>query len=101
MGFFTSIKKLFSKQQKVSILVVGLDNSGKSTLINYLKPESRQTLDIAPTVGFSTERFEVLGMDVTCIDMSGEGKYRGLWEDYYSSVKVGVAWLILGSFWCL
>ena len=87
MGFFTSIKKLFSKSAKVSILVVGLDNSGKSTLINYLKPTEQKTLNIAPTVGFSTEEFRVLGMKVTCFDMSGQGKYRNLWESYYGQVN--------------
>ena len=87
MGLFTSLKKLFSKSSKVSILVVGLDNSGKSTLINYLKPAPQKQLDIAPTVGFSTEEFSVLGMKVTCFDMSGQGKYRNLWEDYYKQVN--------------
>ena len=83
MGFFTSLKKLFSKSEKVCVLVVGLDNSGKSTIINYLKPDKRKSVDIAPTIGFSVDEFDILGMRVTCFDMSGQGKYRDLWENYY------------------
>jgi ADP-ribosylation factor-like protein 6 len=86
MGFFTSLKKLFSKSEKVCVLVVGLDNSGKSTIINYLKPDKRKSVDIAPTIGFSVDEFDILGMRVTCFDMSGQGKYRDLWENYYSQV---------------
>merc|ERR1712170_134513 len=86
MGFFTSLKKLFSKSEKVGVLVVGLDNSGKSTIINYLKPDKTKSIDIAPTIGFSVDQFEILGMKVTCFDMSGQGKYRDLWENYYSQV---------------
>ena len=62
MGFFTSLKKLFSKSEKVCVLVVGLDNSGKSTIINYLKPDKRKSVDIAPTIGFSVDEFDILGM---------------------------------------
>lgn len=40
MGFF---KKLFSsmgpKSKKVRVLCVGLDNSGKTTIISHLKPK--------------------------------------------------------------
>ena len=87
MGFFTSLKKLFSKSEKVGVLVVGLDNSGKSTIINYLKPDKTKSIDIAPTIGFSVDQFEILGMKVTCFDMSGQGKYRDLWENYYRKYR--------------
>jgi ADP-ribosylation factor-like protein 6 len=43
--------------KKCNIIIVGLDNSGKSTLINFLKPKYKQEVDLAATVGFKTETF--------------------------------------------
>jgi ribosome biogenesis GTPase A len=34
------------------VIIVGLDNSGKSTLINWLKPKAQQQDSLAATVGF-------------------------------------------------
>ena len=38
------------------MLVLGLANSGKTTLVNRLQPKKRAD-ETAPTVGFSVERF--------------------------------------------
>lgn len=39
---------------QVRIVVVGLDNSGKTTVLNALKPK-KASLETVPTVGFNTE----------------------------------------------
>lgn len=40
MGLFKKLSRLFSSGKvRVRILCVGLDNSGKSTIINHLKPK--------------------------------------------------------------
>eukprot|EP00762_Andalucia_godoyi_P000326 ANDGO_03044.mRNA.1 ADP-ribosylation factor-like protein 6 len=72
----------FSKK-KAQIVFCGLDNSGKSTIINYLKPRKTQSLDIVPTVGFSVEQFTKNNVSFTVFDMSGQGRYRNLWEHYF------------------
>ena len=43
------------KTKKSDIIIVGLDNSGKSTMINYLKPKKYAEMEIAATVGYSIE----------------------------------------------
>jgi len=48
---------LRAKKKEVNVLCVGLDNSGKTTIINQLKPSESRKMDIAPTVGFSVEKF--------------------------------------------
>ena len=48
-----------------------------------MKPPNAQRLDIVPTVGFTVEKFEVKNLSFTCFDMSGQGRYRNLWEHYY------------------
>lgn len=65
------------------IIIVGLDNSGKSTMINFLKPSRERRQDVAATVGFKEENFIKGNIKFSCFDMSGQGKYRPLWERHY------------------
>ncbi|KAF6258276.1 ARF-like small GTPase [Scenedesmus sp. NREL 46B-D3] len=84
MGFFSKLLYLLGLNgQKVNALVVGLDNSGKTTTIERLKPKNRQSNEVAPTVGLSVEQFQRGGLTLTVFDMSGAGRYRLLWEQYY------------------
>merc|ERR1719183_2867209 len=84
MGLFKRLSQLFSSgKQQARILCVGLDNSGKSTIINFLKPKKAATTDVVPTVGFSVEEFSKANLSFTVFDMSGQGRYRNLWEHYY------------------
>uniref|UniRef100_A0A667X9Z3 ADP-ribosylation factor-like 6 n=1 Tax=Myripristis murdjan TaxID=586833 RepID=A0A667X9Z3_9TELE len=53
MGLFDKLAGLLGlKKKEVNVLCLGLDNSGKSTIINQLKPSNAQTQDIVPTIGF-------------------------------------------------
>ena len=42
--------------------------------------------EVVPTVGFTVEEFSKDGIDFTVFDMSGQGRYRNLWEHYYKDV---------------
>lgn len=58
MGLFDRLANLLGLRRKeVNVLVVGLNNSGKSTVINHFKREEDRCLDIVPTVGFNVEKF--------------------------------------------
>jgi len=77
----------FAKPQ-CKVLCVGLDNSGKSTVIQHLKPDKKNALkEVTPTVGFNVEQFSRSSIDFTVFDMSGAGKYRNLWEHYYKDAQ--------------
>lgn len=67
--------------------MVGLDNSGKSTLINSLTEKRTAVYEVAPTVGFNVEQFDRGKLRFTVIDMSGASTYRSLWETYYTDVQ--------------
>ncbi|XP_046763799.1 ADP-ribosylation factor-like protein 6 isoform X3 [Gallus gallus] len=84
MGLFDKLAGwLGLKKKEVHVLCLGLDNSGKTTIINKLKPSNAQTQDIVPTIGFSIEKFKTSSLSFTVFDMSGQGRYRNLWEHYY------------------
>ena len=72
-----------SKRNAANIVVVGLDNSGKTTIINRLKPREAQASNIVPTVGFTVEKFQSKSLQLVAFDMSGQGRYRNMWEHYY------------------
>ncbi|GAB9476588.1 hypothetical protein Gpo141_00013651 [Globisporangium polare] len=88
MGLFKVLTNALGiKKTQVRILVVGLDNSGKTTLVNHLKPKKSQSREVVPTIGFQVEEFTKANLNFTVFDMSGQSRYRSLWENYYSDVQ--------------
>ena len=59
MGIFDRLAGLLGlRKREVNVLVVGLDNSGKSTVLNHFKSEEQKASDIVPTIGFNVEKFQ-------------------------------------------
>ena len=89
MGFFTYLMSfLVTKKQRVNILIVGLDNSGKTSIVERMKLRSGARraagpVEVAPTVGFNVVEFSSGPLAFTVFDMSGAGRYRSLWEQHY------------------
>nr|CCC92260.1 putative small GTPase [Trypanosoma congolense IL3000] len=75
---------------KMHIVVCGLDNSGKTTIINQLKPKPLQCGHITATVGYNVETFDKGRFAFTVFDMGGAKKFRGLWESCYDSIDAVV-----------
>lgn len=46
------------KKKEVKVLILGLNNSGKSTLVNNLKSDEDKVFNIVPTVGLNIEKFK-------------------------------------------
>ena len=73
---------LFSNP-KAKIIIVGLDNAGKSTIINRINPDTFNDEETTATVGLAEENFTKDKINFTAYDMSGQSKYRDLWAQYY------------------
>lgn len=59
MGMFDKLAfALGLKKREASVLVIGLDNSGKSTMLNHFKSDDQKSTEIVPTVGFNVEKFK-------------------------------------------
>jgi ADP-ribosylation factor-like protein 6 len=122
MGLFDRLATFLGIRKKdCSVLVVGLDNSGKTTVLNHFKPAETKETNVVPTIGFSVEKFKCecsnkgasrgrifepsfdlnsgffLGADknvrFTAWDMSGQGRYRNLWEHYYNDCE-GIIYVV-------
>uniref|UniRef100_A0AAQ4Q6Q7 ADP-ribosylation factor-like protein 6 n=1 Tax=Gasterosteus aculeatus aculeatus TaxID=481459 RepID=A0AAQ4Q6Q7_GASAC len=79
MGLFDKLAGWLGLKKEVNVLCLGLDNSGKTTIINQLKPANVNMTNIF--IGFSL--FYFCSLSFTVFDMSGQGRYRNLWEHYY------------------
>jgi len=77
-----------SRNEECNVIIVGLDNGGKTTIINWLQSSkgNDDAEQVAPTIGFKVESFSRNRLNFTAFDMSGQGKYRNMWEKQYSEV---------------
>jgi ADP-ribosylation factor-like protein 6 len=44
-------------------------------------------IEVVPTIGFQVEEFTKNNVNFTIFDMSGQGRYRNLWEHYYDDTQ--------------
>ncbi|XP_054280831.1 ADP-ribosylation factor-like protein 6 [Macrosteles quadrilineatus] len=97
MGLLDKLVNIFGlKKREVKILVVGLNNSGKSTVVNNLKSDDTKASEIVPTLGLNVDKFKHQNVTFTAFDMSGQGRYRDLWEHYYKDCE-GIIFVIDSS----
>jgi small GTP-binding protein len=63
------------------ILILGLDQAGKTSILNILKEKYNKMDNIKPTVGIEREQLEVFGFPVITWDLGGQAKFR---QEYLS-----------------
>jgi ADP-ribosylation factor protein 1 len=93
VGLSRSLSKLSvhmgnSTITNAQILFLGLDNSGKSTIIQVCKNDFTPTPEddqIKPTVGHSVTHFKgkEKAFQLAAWDLSGKDQFRSLWKSYY------------------
>lgn len=68
-------------REDVRILMVGLDNAGKTTILYHLKFNKVTTT--VPTIGFNVETVTYKNISFTVWDIGGQDKIRNLWRVYF------------------
>ncbi|CAG5896735.1 ADP-ribosylation factor-like protein 14 [Menidia menidia] len=83
---------LVSKQPEVQVLLLGLDNAGKSTFLYKLKHNACVTT--VPTIGFNVEMLDARksrkNISVTLWDVGGQGLMRPHWQDFHQNTAAVV-----------
>jgi len=69
--------------------VLGLQNAGKTTLVNLLSTGDF-TEDRIPTVGFNMRKFSKGGVSLKVWDLGGQARFRTMWERYCRGVNAVV-----------
>lgn len=80
--------------RRLTLLCIGLDGGGKSTLLSALGNPAELDPPVVPTVGFSQPTHKRLwGYDVTIYDLGGGARIRGVWPHYFADVH-GVVYVV-------
>ncbi|MGH0188598.1 UNVERIFIED_CONTAM: hypothetical protein FKN15_030759 [Acipenser sinensis] len=74
------ISKLQEPVRQVTLLVVGLDNAGKTSTVNGILKEPPG--DNAPTVGMVRTALKVDQFEVLLVELGGGVQARGLWKQH-------------------
>lgn len=86
-SLMSGIVKWFFTKPALRILVLGIDNAGKTTTLEWIKSSQGQktlTADqIVPTVGLNLARVDTSGSVVYFWDLGGQKSLRTLWNRFY------------------
>lgn len=91
MGLLSIIKKQKIKDKEIRILMLGLDNSGKTTITKKLLNQDIST--ISPTLGFQINTINFNDFNLNVWDIGGQTSLRTFWGNYFDQTDV-VIWVI-------
>jgi ADP-ribosylation factor-like protein 3 len=83
MGLLSLLRKLKRSDDEARILVLGLDNAGKTTILKKLSKESIDT--IMPTQGFNIKSMVSDGFKLNMWDIGGQKSIRPYWRNYFDN----------------
>ena len=66
--------------KKLEVVLVGLENSGKTTLLNVLS--DGVPVETAPTIGLNVKLVNKGGVKMKCWDLGGQAQYRSKWGQF-------------------
>ncbi|KAL1928154.1 hypothetical protein VTP01DRAFT_3070 [Rhizomucor pusillus] len=84
----SGLYQYLTQKEEYYVLIIGLDNAGKTTLLERIKtiflgvaglPPER----IAPTVGLNIGRVDIRSSRITFWDLGGQRDLHSIWERYY------------------
>eukprot|EP00798_Chlamydomonas_sp_ICE-L_P020261 gene20261-27015_t len=84
-GMLDWLRSFFWKQE-MEISLIGLQNAGKSSLVNVLMTGEYQE-DMIPTVGFNMKKVVKGRVTIKMWDLGGQPRFRSLWERYCRGVQ--------------
>ena len=108
MGLLTILKKVKEEEQEIRLLILGLDNAGKTSIV---KRYCGQSIDeVEPTLGFSIQTLEYTrkGGDIDgdnnnnnnndtyqlhLWDIGGQSSIRAYWRNYFEQTD-GLIWVV-------
>ncbi|KAJ3009996.1 ADP-ribosylation factor-like protein 2 [Thoreauomyces humboldtii] len=91
MGLLTVLKKLKQKEKEIRLLMLGLDNAGKTTILKRINGEDIST--ISPTLGFNIKTLAYNGYKLNIWDVGGQKSIRSYWRNYFEATD-GVVWVV-------
>ena len=87
MGYFLSKlwKKLVHKDKEYKIIIVGLHNAGKTTILYKLA--LNEVVITQPTIGSNVEEVTHQNVKLQVWDLGGQESLRSAWDAYYENAE--------------
>ena len=80
-----------AKERELRVLMVGLDNAGKTTIVKRVNGESID--EISPTLGFNIKTMTYGDYSLNVWDVGGQKTLRAYWRNYYEATD-GLIWVV-------
>ncbi|EAN86734.1 putative ADP-ribosylation factor-like protein 3 [Trypanosoma cruzi] len=84
MGLLTLLRKLKRNDTEPRILILGLDNAGKTSILRKLSDEDPTTTQA--TQGFNIKSINCEGFKLNMWDIGGQKAIRVYWPNYFDEV---------------
>ncbi len=84
MGLLDLLRKMHKKENDAKLLVLGLDNAGKTTLLKLLSSENPS--ETSPTQGFNVKTIMRDSFKLNVWDIGGQTEIRKYWVNYFENV---------------
>ncbi len=84
MGILSKLFRKFDK--KVNIAMCGLDNAGKTSILNYLK--NGEPSESLATMGVNFERLKLGKLELSIMDLGGQQIFRQFWPGYIERADI-------------
>merc|ERR1711879_803736 len=82
-GLLSILKKMKAAEQEARILMLGLDNAGKTTILKKMSEEDIS--HIMPTQGFNIKTLVHEGFKLNVWDIGGQKTIRPYWSNYFEA----------------
>ncbi|CAH6721838.1 ADP-ribosylation factor [[Candida] jaroonii] len=93
MGLLSIIKKQKLKDKELRILILGLDNAGKTTIVKKIINED--VSKVSPTMGFQISTVLYKEYNLNIWDIGGQTSLRAFWGNYFDKTDA-IMWVIDG-----
>jgi ADP-ribosylation factor-like protein 3 len=89
MGLLSLLRKLRKQpSRELRILILGLDNAGKTTVLRVLASEQDEIKNTTPTQGFNVKSVHSQGFKLNIWDIGGQRTIRPYWKHYFEGTDV-------------
>ncbi|EPE03469.1 adp-ribosylation factor family protein [Ophiostoma piceae UAMH 11346] len=85
------LRKARLKDKELRILMLGLDNAGKTTIVKQIMGEDVNT--VSPTLGFIIKTIDYEGYKLNIWDVGGQKTLRSYWRNYFERTDA-LIWVV-------
>ncbi|KAK2747810.1 hypothetical protein FQN57_001840 [Myotisia sp. PD_48] len=85
------LRKARLKDKEMRILMLGLDNAGKTTIVKRIMDEDVNS--VSPTLGFIIKTIDFEGYKLNIWDVGGQKTLRSYWRNYFEKTDA-LIWVV-------